>query len=54
MLAVSALDAARIAADHPVVERGVEDRPQQPVRLSRSDLADARVEQLLAPAADPP
>src|SRR6185312_3694766 len=52
-LSVSALDPARIAADEPVIERRIEDRPQQAVCLSCRYLARTRVEQFLAPAADP-
>jgi hypothetical protein len=52
-LSVSSLDPARVAADQPVIKRGVEDRPQQPVCLSRRDLTRARVQQPLAPATDP-
>jgi hypothetical protein len=49
---VRALDAARVAADQPVIERGVEDGPEQPVRLGCGDLAHAGVEQFLTPATD--
>jgi hypothetical protein len=42
-------DPSRVAADQPVIERGVEDGPQQPLRLSSDDLTHARIK--AAPAA---
>ncbi len=52
-LLVRALNPARVTADQPVIDRGVEDRPQQSVRLGRADRADPGIEQSLTPAADP-
>jgi cation diffusion facilitator CzcD-associated flavoprotein CzcO len=49
-LLVSALDPARVTADQPVIDRGVEDRPGQAVRLR---CGDPGIEQSHTPAADP-
>src|SRR5258708_31498544 len=46
----SALDPARVATDHPILDSGVHHGLEQPVSLRHGDLADPGVKQLLAPA----